>query len=33
MGWILPRRFFYQDNFGIKSPTNINMPLNKEIRP
>ena len=30
MCYIVPILFFYKDDFGIKYPTKIDMPLNKE---
>ena len=30
MGWIVPLLFFYKDGFGIKLPSKVDMPLNKE---
>ena len=33
MGWIILLLFFYKDGFGIKYPTKVDIPLNKEIQP
>ena len=33
MGQIISLLFFYKDSFGIKEPTKVDMPLNKEIKP
>ena len=33
MGWIIPLLFFYENGFGIKYPTKVDMPLNKETKP
>ena len=33
MGWIVPQLFLFEDGFGIKLPTKIDMPLNKETKP
>ena len=32
IGLILPLIFFYKDDFGIKSITKVDMPLNKETK-
>ena len=33
MGQIVPLLFFYENGIGIKYPTKIDMPLNKETKP
>ena len=33
MGWIVPLMFFSENSFGIKQPTKVDMPLNKETKP
>ena len=33
MGQIAPQPFFYDNGFGIKYPTEVDMPLNKETKP
>ena len=33
MGWIVLLLFFYNDDFGIKWPMKVGMPLNKETKP
>ena len=32
MGWIVPKIIFYEDKYGIKLPTNVDMTLNKETK-
>ena len=31
--YIVPLLFFYENGFGIKWPTKVDMPLNKETKP
>ena len=31
MGYVVLQLFFYKDEFGIKQPTKVNMPLNQTI--
>ena len=33
MGYIVSLLFFYKDNFGIREPMQIDMPINKENKP
>ena len=32
MGKVIPQQFFYKDGFGIKTPTKVDRPLNKEMK-
>ena len=33
MSWIISLPYFYNDDFGIKKPTKVDVPLNKETKP
>ena len=33
IGWIVPLLFFYKGSIGIRQPSKVDMPLNKEIKP